>query len=538
MKQTTYDQIITILHQDFSLEYPIQDILDNLDSLYHGHWPEYEACQTPYHNYNHALDVTLAALRMASGWNKQHPHQPLSADGVCALVIASLFHDSGYIKDKGDPIGFGGKYSFTHTTRSQEICSLFFQRHHYSDSIKTVVLHIIDTTDFNNFPDLNIYHTKENGIIARMVGSADIIAQMADIKYMEHLHDLYTEFEEAYTIYGKKTLQAQGVQIFDTFEDLLASTTTFYKEIVLPRLDFLGRMDQYLIAYFDEGRNPYLENIIANLSAQMQAGQVKWQRLGEILQELNLVSKSTIDQALAHQKKQLATEEQPQPLTGTALQDRLFRWTNHNPESSQLGDILMQINAVNPTILRKGILSQLIPEPLLKALNREELIFLLHISMVVQNTKQDPWVFNQVMQMVNESLTCSNTALYLADTEHNELVCALFTGQKEPPRRIIGIDKGLSGWVYSHGQTAFLQKGMIIAHDNYQKDTTIAEDIGSLLGVPLYINGIIIGVLELSDKTSGHFTPHDADIMTVVAHILAGLLQAVSHEYVPLSPHH
>jgi putative methionine-R-sulfoxide reductase with GAF domain len=537
LKQTTFAQITTILQQDFSLEYMVQDILHELGNLYDGHWPEYEPCRTPYHNYDHALDVTLASLRMASGWNKQHPDQPLSKDGIYTLLIAALFHDSGYIKDRGDSIGFGGKYSFNHTSRSKEICSLFFRRNHFPDIVQTVVLQIIETTDFNDLPDLTVYQTEEHNIIARMVSSADLIAQMADIQYMEHLHDLYTEFQEAYTIHGKETLQSQGIQIFNTFEELLTSTTAFYQDIVLPRLDFLGRMDQYLITYFGEGRNPYLENIIANLSAQMQAGQVKWQRLGEILQELNLVSKATIDQALARQKKQIAKEEQPQPLTGTALQDRLFRWANHNPESSQLGDILMQMNAVNPTILRKGILSQLIPESLLNALSRKELIFLLHISMVVQNSKQDPWVFNQIMQMVNEALSCSSTALYLACSEQNELVCALFAGQNEPPRRVIGMDKGLSGWVYSHGRTAFLQKGMIIAHNNPKETTTLTEDVNSLLGIPLYINGVIIGVLELSGKTSGHFTPHDADIMTVVAHILAGLLQTVSHDYAS-SPSH
>lgn len=499
--------------------------------LYRGTWPEYEPCKAPYHNYFHALDVTLAALRMASGWNKQHPTEILSDESISALVLASLFHDSGYIMDKGDSDGCGGKYSFDHTIRSKDICFLYLRRNDTPTTLQNLVLSIIETTDFNALPDLDVYNNDEDLRIAKMVATADLIAQMADIKYMTHLNDLYEEFLEAYAFHGKDVLRKQGVQIFDTFEDLLSATTSFYKNIVLPRLEFLGRMDQYLVSYFDEGRNPYLENIIANLSAHMQAGQVKWQKLGEILQDLDLVSKDTIKQALVEQKKQIDDHNLPQPMTGADLQDRLFRWANHSPVSSQLGDILMQMNAVNPSILRQGILSQLIPENLLGVLSRNELIFLLHISMMVQNTKQDPWIFNQIMQMVNEALDCEKTALYLAQSEQNELVCALYAGGSEPPRRILNMDKGLSGWVYSHGRTAFLQKGMIIVHDNPKKDTKIADEIGSLLGIPLYINGMIVGVLELSDKNSGHFTPHDADIMTVVAHILAGLLQTVSQEY-------
>ncbi len=531
LKEPTLDLITTLLQQDFSLEHHFDALLDDIANLYNGIWPDYEACQVPYHNYNHALDVTLAALRMASGWNKRHPTALFSQDAITTLVIASLFHDSGYIKDKGDHDGSGGKYSFNHTIRSQKICSSYLKQKQYSNTITHIILNIIDTTNFNSLPDLAVYTTEENKIIAKMVASADLIAQMADIKYMYHLRDLYKEFAEAYEFHGKDTLMKQGVHIFASPDEMLATTTSFYQETILPRLDFLGRMDHYLIAYFDEGRNPYLENIIANLSAQMQAGQVKWQKLGEILQEFNLVSKTTLDQALAKQKKQLSKEPPPEPLTGSSLQDRLFRWANHNPDSGQLGDILMQMNAVDPTTLRRCILSQLIPDDLLNALDRKELTFLLHISMVVQNTKHDPWVFNQIMQMVNESLQCSRTTLYLADIDQNELVSALSVGDGAPPRRILSMDKGLSGWVYSRGRTAFLQKGMVVDRINPQESTAIAEEIDSLLAVPLYINGALVGVLELSGKKSDAFTPHDADIMTVVAHILAGLLQAVSQEY-------
>lgn len=534
MKQSISDPIITILNEDFPTHTKLWDIALDVEQLYQGKWPEYEACEAPYHNFYHALDVTLATLRMASGWNKRHPDKKISEQGITALMIASLFHDSGYIKDRGDREGSGGKYSFDHTTRSKSICALYLQQHDYPTPFGNIVLNIIETTDFNVLPDLQVYLSTEESVIAKIVATADLIAQMADIEYMEHLKDLYEEFCEAYVFLGKSQLAAQGVSIFDSFEELLSATTSFYQDIVLPRLEFLGRMDQYLIAYFAEGRNPYLENIIANLSAQMQAGQVKWQRLGEILQELDFVSKDTLDIALATQKKQISGNNNRQDLlTGTALQDSLFHWANNNTAPLQLGDILMQMKAVNPASLRQGILSQLLPESLLTTLSREELVFLLHISMIVQNTKQDQWVFNQVMQMINEAIGCKKTVLYLANSEQNELVCALFSGGEEEPRKILRMDKGLSGWVYSHGRTAFLQKGMIIAHDTSQKDTRIIDDIGSLLGIPLYINGVIIGVLELSDKISNHFTPHDADIMTVVAHILAGLLQTVSREHAP-----
>lgn len=528
--QPTIDQILAILDHDFALRAELEPLFHDVDELYAGNWPEYESCQTPYHTFQHALDVTLAALRMASGWNIQNPTDRLATDSITCLALASMFHDAGYIKDKGDEDGFGGKYSFTHTTRSQSICSRYLSQKQYPEAMTRVVLNIIENTDFGSLPDLTTYTSSAEGLIARIVGSADLIAQMSDIKYMDHLHHLYAEFSEAYEFHGAATLKEMNIQVFETFDDLLSATTGFYEHVVIPRLAFLGRMDQYLIPYFGEKRNPYLENIIANLSAQMQAGQVKWQKLGELLQELNLVSKDVIDAALAQQKTQLAQGSSPSPMTGSTLQDKLFRWANHSPESSQLGDILMQMHAVDPFTLRKGILSQLIPAELMKVLTRDELIFLLEISLLVQNTSHDPWVFNQVMQMVNEAIGCKNTALYLACIESNELVCALCAGIDKSPRRKLSMDKGLSGWVYSKGRTAFLQKGMLIAQNNAQKSVQLSDDIDSLLGVPMYIHGTLVGVLELSGKES-HFTPHDADIMTVVAHLLAGLLQAVTHDY-------
>jgi putative methionine-R-sulfoxide reductase with GAF domain len=528
--QTTIDQILSLLDHDFAMSEELSSVLEDVDNLYSGNWPEYEACQAPYHTFQHALDVTLTALRMASGWNTQNPSDPLAQGHLTSLVIASLFHDSGYIKDKGDEDGFGGKYSFTHILRSQTICAQYLTQKQYPESIKKLVFNTIETTDFEALPDLDQHAAGADGIIARMVGSSDIIAQMADIKYMDHLADLYEEFSEAYEFHGKSTLQKKNIQVFDSFDELLSSTIAFYENIVRPRLNFLGRMDQYLITYFGEKRNPYLENIIANLSAKTQVDQVKWQKLGEILLELDLVSKDVIDEALSWQKKHLAKDSSPPPLTGSKLQDRLFRWADHSPESSQLGDILMQMHAVDPPTLRKGILSQLIPEDLINILSREELVFLLNISMLVQNTKHDPWVFNQVMQMVNEAIGCQNTSLYLADSEAKELVCVLFAGVGKYPRKKLSIDKGLPGWVYSKGRTSFLQKGMLITQNTHHKTVRISDDIGSLLGVPLYTHGTLVGVLELSEKESS-FTSHDADIMTVVAHILSGLLQAVSLGY-------
>lgn len=515
-------------------------LFKDVKGLFKGNWPDYQACQVGYHTYQHALDVTLAALRMAGGWNKRHPDERISPANLEAMLYAGLFHDTGYIMDKSDTEGRGGKYTFGHTERSKKIATEYMQRCHKSQALIDFVEAIIEVTDFGGRPDLSIFADSRQEVVARMVASADLVAQMADIDYMNRLHDLYSEFVEAYDFHGREKLRKQGVHVYDCFEDLLKETVSFYEKIILPRLEYLGRMDHYLIAFFGEGRNPYLENIIANLSAQMQAGQIKWQKLGEILQELGLVSGDVIKEALVRQQNHNGNEHAaPDENTGDQLRERLFQWANNSNRSKQLGDVLMEMKAVEPTTLRHGILAQLLPPKLLAQLSRNELIFLVNTSLLVQNSQNDPWVFNQILEMINEQMECKSCSLFLADRDIHSLTLALQAGTSTRKlKQKFEIDKGLIGWVFSHGRTAYLAKGMLVDQYDIRQDAPLSEEVGSLLGIPVYINGELVGVMELAEKIDGSFSSHDADIMTVVTNILASLLLLISQRVICLQQNH
>ncbi len=529
LQQRTLAFISDFLTEEYESIGSQEQLFKDVSALFKGFWPDYQACQVGYHTYQHALDVTLAALRMAAGWNKLNPESRISPENMEALLCAGLFHDSGYIKDKDDDEGAGGKYTFDHTERSKQVARTYLSRHNKSQDLISFVELIIEVTDFGGKPDLSVFASAEQGVVARMVASADLVAQMADIDYMNRLHDLHNEFLEAYDFIGRDKLKEEGIHVYESFEEILSETVSFYENIILPRLEYLGRMDQYLIAFFGEGRNPYLENIIANLSAQMQAGQVKWQKLGEILQELGLVSQEVIKEALHRQQNQNSCGPSQREATGDQLRESLFRWADTTPKSKQLGDVLMEMKAVEPSTLRHGILAQLLPPKLLGKLSRNELIFLINTSLLVQNSQNDPWVFNQILEMINEQMECKTCSLFLADRHAHNLILALQAGTNtRKVKQKFGIDKGLIGWVFSHGRTAYLAKGMIIDQYEVEQAAPISEDVGSLLAIPVYINGVLVGVMELAEKTSGSFSSRDADIMTVVTNILASLLLLIS----------
>lgn len=531
--QLTIEQLHLIVANEYqTIASRINRLTEDVIALFEGKWDDYQTCQVGYHNIQHALDVALATARMVVGWNKINPDKKISTKTFQAGLAAALFHDTGYLKDKNDRKGKGGKYSFTHVARSKILAESYLTSGKWSADLVKLVLGIIDVTEFGQEPDFSVLENEEQKLMARMVASADLIAQMADVHYIGRLHDLYAEFEEAYDTQGRENLESQDIYIFKSFQEMLDKTPDFYENFVLPRLRSFGRMDQYLVAYFGDGRNPYFENITANISGQLFNNRIQWQKLGDILHELGLVDWEVIQEALSRQKKKNATfpANLPRQAKAEATRKRIMSWLDSRlHDSTRLGDILMEMDAVEPKTLRTGILSQLLPEDLTKTLSREELLYLLQISLLVQNLYDDPWVFGQILEMTMELLHGEAGSLLIANPDKTELLIASHAGPRknELEGKKISPDKGLSGWVFRHGRAAFVNKAVIEDHF-WQTSSPDGAVISSILAVPLHINGQIIGVLEIINKKTGNFTEHDADIFTLLANVMACSLSMAS----------
>jgi len=450
--QTTITLLLEVAATDYPTATPrLQQLFADLVDLYSGRWPAYQECQVGYHTLSHALDVALSTTRMIVGWNKStYEEQAIEEYLFLAGVTASAFHDAGFIKDRGDTVGSGGKYTHTHVPRSMEMARHYLTSNNWPDQITELVTAMISLTEFHTQPDLaGLFGKYQEEAVACMVATSDLVAQMADVDYMERINNLFEEFHEAYEHEGREELAKRGVHIFNSAQEMIDGTIAFYECFVLPRLKGLGRMDQYLITFFGEGRNPYLENITANLTGHLVGKSAQRRRLGEILLNLGVVSAQQVEQALGRQQTQNSAR---QAVPATELKNSLFRWMDRELTEKGLGDILLDMEAITPAELRKGLLSQVLPAAQTVGTTAKEWQGLLEIAVLLQHIHKNAWLLAQIMTMITELLDCEASTILLASPDQQRLVVMLPSGLNRDlkPGATIPADKGLEGWVFRH----------------------------------------------------------------------------------------
>lgn len=512
----------------------LDEILADVTELYQGKWESHQSCQTGYHNLGHALDVALLTARMIGGWNRLNgPARPkITSTLFLAAMASALFHDTGYIKVKDDTDGRGGKYSFNHEVRSMALARSYLTRKKWPSRAVDLVPDIISLTRFHVPLQLEgLFKSREEDAVGRMMATADLVAQMADVDYMDRIKDLYEELKEAYEFESVETLAKDGYKIFSSAQEMIDGTMDFYENFVIPRLEQLGRMDQYLVAFFADGRNPYMENITANLSNQLLTKRHSWRRLGDVLNDLGMATREQIQAAIDRQKESRQIEKIA-TTPASSLSDTLISWMEGNLFTDKcIGQYLMDMEVVTPELLRKGLIHQMLPDKMVQELSREELLFLLQISMLRQNICRGPWLLNQILEMTNNILNCEGSHILLAKTDSQEMLIAIPTGPNKDQLdgQTFPADKGLAGWVFSHGHPAIVSNVSIDERfdSDIDRDVRGKFDTRSILAVPLHINGELIGVMESINKVAGEFTEHDLNILTLVASVITVSLEGV-----------
>ena len=510
----------------------LKKLFDDIKGLYAGKWPSHEACQVTYHNLEHAVDVALAVARMISGWNKVEKDQFISEDLFLRAMAAALFHDSGYIKDKGDHQGHGGKFTLIHVDRSGIIATEYLKENSWDAGDVEEVSKIISITDYSKNLELDsVFDNKESKILGQMVATADLVAQMADTHYLQRIDDLFAEFQEVYQFEKTENLVEKGTKVYSSVQEIKAGTISFYEQFVVPTLRRMGRMERYLTSFFGDGRNPYQENIAANLSFHLMDVRSQWRRIGDVLEELGLATTEQIEQALTRQKnsnpgKNILNGKFNKALFG----EQIIAWFDGKSQAQKcLGDYLMEMEAVSPTSLANGLLAQMLPYSDYQHLRPKELHFLLKAAILLQNICKGPWIIEVVMDMLNGVIGCEASSILLADADDQEMIITFPTGpkKKDVSGKRISIDKGLSGWVYRNGQPA----SVVDVMDDERFDNIIDQNIGfttrSILVVPLHVNGECVGVVEALNKDDNLFTHHDMSILTTLSTMLANVMVGI-----------
>jgi hypothetical protein len=239
---------------------------DEFERLFSGRMPGYHGVDTIYHDRQHSLDMTLAVARMLVGYEAS-VEGPLriGAERAIMSLVTSLFHDAGYIREFDD-VGHrnGAEFTLYHVTRSARFLARFLPTIGM-ESWVPISTRIVHFTGYEiKLSQIQLADSRDRKC-GQLLGTADLIAQMADRCYLEKCRDrLYPEFVLGGIAAVPGSNGALQVR-YSSGLDLLRQTPSFVRETRTRRLDGeFERAYRYVEPLFGGG-NPYLQAIDRNL---------------------------------------------------------------------------------------------------------------------------------------------------------------------------------------------------------------------------------------------------------------------------------
>ena len=238
---------------------------EDLRRLYRGVYPGFHECDTDYHDIQHVLDVTLAMARLMDGCVRS-TNNPRTLTGRLFLfgIITALYHDSGYIRNRKDTRHQNGaEYTAVHVSRGARFLE------HYLPSIglgdlAPAAAGTIHFTGFEVPADRIRLPGPEFRLIGHMLGSADIMGQMADRCYLEKCYDrLYPEFVRG-GIARRHNSDGSEEIVFASAADLIFQTPRFYHGANKRLTQDLGGCYSYVEHHFG-GQNVYFDELEKNI---------------------------------------------------------------------------------------------------------------------------------------------------------------------------------------------------------------------------------------------------------------------------------
>lgn len=225
--------------------------------LYYGTYDGYRACNTHYHDLNHAFSVFLLVARIIHGAILEG--FVIDEETAVGGLVAALTHDIGFLQPADDDSGTGAKYTIGHEERSKQFVGEYLSQSASLVPFTDICRTCIDATNLSiHIADLDVKNDAEH-TMAKIIGSADLVAQLSDRWYLDKLLFLYREFREG------------GVPGYASEFELLAKTGSFYRHVVVPRLqeqfdNVHNSVRTYFRIFMGEDRDYYTESIESNLN--------------------------------------------------------------------------------------------------------------------------------------------------------------------------------------------------------------------------------------------------------------------------------
>jgi hypothetical protein len=239
----------------------------DFERLFTGKYPGYRGCDTTYHDLQHTLDMTLALARLIAGYERSvDADDRLGPHRAQMAIVVSLFHDAGYIRhaERDKDFSNGAEFTLYHVSRSADFLRRYLPELGMARDVAVASM-IVHFTGY----ELDLDHIElddpRDAICGHLLGTADLIAQMADRCYLEKCRDrLYKEFVLGGIAVDHANPGEYRVR-YESGVDLLQKTPVFYQHVSRERLYAkFNRAYRYMEVIFD-GQNPYVDAIRNNM---------------------------------------------------------------------------------------------------------------------------------------------------------------------------------------------------------------------------------------------------------------------------------
>lgn len=246
-----------IMHINPAHDYShVRTTFNDVVRLYRGEYPAYAAIATPYHDLSHTLSVFICAIRLMHGVHVSG--MPLTEPEITSVMTAALLHDVGYAQLRGSAAGTGAQYTRTHVSRGIHFMQCYTSERNFPPDLVSALEFLLQSTDHQkgfaniDFPD------ERTRMLGQILGTADLVGQMADRFYLEKLIFLYFEFKES------------NMGDYKSTHDLMRRSLTFLDH-TLRRLDgelggMVEKFPQHFKVWLGVERNYYVESIEKNMA--------------------------------------------------------------------------------------------------------------------------------------------------------------------------------------------------------------------------------------------------------------------------------
>lgn len=239
--ESTVFELLSFLQLKHELVEKFKILFYDIKNLYEGKYPGYRSCDTEYHDFRHIMDVLVASLRLADAVKLNDEF--ISDNGIFIIAVSALFHDTGYIPEIDDPNECGAVYTSCHVERSIDFLKKYMEKNNYDKTITEQISQAILSTELKvNLHEMN-YLSNETKLVSMILGTGDLLGQMADRIYLEKLLFLYREFK------------AGNIPGFDSEDQMLRKTVDFYRQMELRLSNDLEGIDKLMIIHFRHRHN-------------------------------------------------------------------------------------------------------------------------------------------------------------------------------------------------------------------------------------------------------------------------------------------